>query len=183
MPIAPREGEFVLRGAFSERLTLPGPRASVYRFLVDAETLLPLVPGIARIVAHGGGAYRLVFAPVGAGGLSFTLELEVRVTGDGDRTVTLASVPTDSPPLEPKGILGDFTAILRLAEQDGSTRIDGDATLAAVDTIPPPLRRMPKFLLEKTTALAVGKQMEMIGRDLMRNIAAAYPTWRAAHPG
>lgn len=182
MSVAPGRDQFVLQGAFSERLTLPGPRAFVYRFLVDAETLLPLVPGIARIVAREGGTYRLVFAPVGAGGLSFTLELEVHVTGDGDRTVTLASVPTDLPPLEPKGILGDFTATLRLTEQGGSTSIDGDATLAAVDTIPPPLRRLPKFLLEKTTSLAVGKQMETIGRDLMRNIAATYPTWHAAHP-
>jgi carbon monoxide dehydrogenase subunit G len=182
MPTAPRDDQFVLRGAFTERLALPGPRASVYQFLVDAETLLPLVPGIARIIAHEDGAYRLVFAPVGAGGLSFTLELEVRVTGDGGKTVTLASVPTEIPPVDPKGILGEFTAILRLTEQGGGTTIDGDATLAAVDTIPAPFRRMPRFLLEKTTSLAVGKQMETIGRDLMRNIATSYPTWHAAHP-
>jgi hypothetical protein len=182
MSTAPRDDQFVLRGAFSERLTLTGSLASVYRFLVDAETLLPLVPGIARIVAHDSGAYRLIFAPVGAGSLSFTLELEVRVTGDGEHTVSLASVPTEIPPLEPKGILGDFTAILRLIEQGTDTAIDGNATLAAVDTIPSPLRRMPRFLLEKTTSLAVGRQMETIGRDLMRNIAAAWPTWRVAHP-
>lgn len=176
-----RDDQFVLRGAFDERLTLPGPREGAYRFLSDAETLLPLVPGIARVVAHEGGAYRLVFAPVGAGGLAFTLELEVRVTGDGGRTVTLGSVPTNTPPLEPKGILGDFTATLTLSEQGASTAVDGHATLAAVDTIPPALRKLPKFILEKTTSLAVGKQMETIGRDLMRNVAAAYPTWRATH--
>src|SRR5215471_5000816 len=93
MPTAPRDDQFVLRGAFSERLTLSGSPVLVYRFLVEADTLLPLVPGVARIVAHDGGTYRLVFAPVGAGSLSFTLELEVRVTGDGERTVTLASIP------------------------------------------------------------------------------------------
>lgn len=180
MPMA-RDDQFVLRGAFDERLTLPGPHESVYRFLSDAETLLPLVPGVARVVARDSGAYRLVFAPVGAGGLSFTLELEVRVTGDGGRTVTLASVPTALPPLAPKGILGDFTATLRLSAQGASTAVDGHATLAAVDTIPPALRKLPKFLLERTTSLAVGKQMESIGRDLMRNVAAAYPAWRAAH--
>lgn len=180
MPTAARDDQFTLRGTFAERLMLAGPRASVYRFLIDAETLLPLVPGVARIVHHGGGAYRLIFAPVGAAGLQFTLELELGVTGDGARIVTLQSVPTDIPPLEPKGALGDFTAILTLDERGGVTAIDGKATLAVVDTIPPLLRRMPRMLLEKTTALAVGKQMETIGRDLMRNIAAAFPAEPAA---
>lgn len=179
---AARDDQFTLRGTFAERLTLAGPRASVYRFLADADTLLPLVPGVARIIAHGEGAYRLVFAPVGAGGLQFTLELELGVTGDGTRVVTLQSVPTDIPPLEPKGALGDFTAVLTLNERGGETSIDGKASLAVVDTIPPLLRRMPRMLLEKTTSLAVGKQMETIGRDLMRNIAAAYPDWRRTHP-
>lgn len=182
MPPAARDDQFTLRGTFAERLTLSGPPRSVYRFLADAETLLPLVPGVARIVAHGAGAYRLVFAPVGAGGLQFTLELELGVTGDGGRTVTLHSVPTSIPPLEPKGALGDFTAVLTLGERDGATEIDGRASLAVVDTIPPVLRRMPRMLLEKTTSLAVGKQMETIGRDLMRNVATAYPDWQRAHP-
>lgn len=178
MPTAVRDDQFVLRGTFAERLTLTGSRASVYQFLVNAETLLPLVPGVARIVAHADGAHRLIFAPVGAGGLQFILELELRVVGDGSRAVTLQSVPTDIPPLDPKGALGDFTATLVLDEEGASTRIDGKATFAVVDTIPPMLRRMPKMLLEKTTSLAVGKQMETIGRDLMRNIAAAYPKQR-----
>jgi hypothetical protein len=182
MPMAARDDQFTLRGTFAERLTLTGTRASVYRFLIDAETLLPLVPGVARIVHHGDGAYRLVFDPVGAAGLQFVLELELGVTGDGARTVILQSVPTDIPPLEPKGALGDFTAILTLDERGNETAIDGKASLAVVDTIPPMLRRMPRMLLEKTTSLAVGKQMETIGRDLMRNIAAAYPEWHAAHP-
>ena len=182
MPLAARDDQFTLRGTFAERLTLAGPQHSVYRFLVDAEMLLPLVPGVMRIVAHEGGAYRLVFAPVGAAGLQFTLELELGVSGDGARTVTLHSIPTDIPPLEPKGTLGDFTAILVLTERGGETAIDGDATLTVVDTIPPMLRRMPRMLLERTTSLAVGKQMETIGRDLMRNIAAAYPRWQQSHP-
>lgn len=182
MPTAPRDDQFTLRGTFAERLTLAGSRASVYRFLVDSEMLLPLVPGVARVVAHTEGTYRLVFAPVGAAGLQFTLELEVRVFGDGARVVTLQTVPTDIPPLDPRGALGDFTATLVLAERDDSTTIDGNASLAVVDTIPPMLRKMPRFILEKTTSLAVGKQMETIGRDLMRNIAATYPSWRAAHP-
>lgn len=181
MPLAARDDQFTLRGAFAERLTLAGPRDSVYAFLVDAETLLPLVPGVARIVAHAGGAYRLVFAPVGAAGLQFVLELELGVSGDGTRTVTLHSVPTDIPSLEPKGTLGDFNATLALTEHAMETAIDGNATLTVVDTIPPMLRRMPRMLLERTTSLAVGKQMETIGRDLMRNIAAAYPNWHAAH--
>lgn len=175
MPLAARDDQFTLRGTFAERLILAGPCHTVYRFLVNAETLLPLVPGVARIVAHEGGAYRLVFAPVGAVGLQFILELELGVAGDGARAVTLQSVPTDIPPLEPKGILGDFHATLRLTERDAATAIDGDASLTVVDTIPPLLRRMPRVLLERTTSLAVGKQMETIGRDLMRNIAAAYP--------
>jgi hypothetical protein len=182
MPLAARDDQFTLRGAFAERLTLAGPRPSVYSFLADAETLLPLVPNVARIVAHAGGAYRLVFAPVGAAGLQFVLELELGVSGDGARTVTLHSVPTDIPPLEPKGILGDFTATLALAEHGAETAIDGNATLTVVDTIPPMLRRMPRMLLERTTSLAVGKQMETIGRDLMRNVAAAYPDWQKSHP-
>ncbi|MDQ6602476.1 MAG: hypothetical protein M3Z19_07080, partial [Chloroflexota bacterium] len=91
MPLTARDDQFTLRGAFAERLTLAGSRRSVYDFLVDADTLLPLVPNVERIVAHGGGAYRLVFAPVGAAGLQFILELEVRVSGDGARTVTLRS--------------------------------------------------------------------------------------------
>ena len=102
MPLTARDDQFTLRGAFAERLTLAGSRRSVYDFLVDADTLLPLVPNVERIVAHGGGAYRLVFAPVGAAGLQFILELEVRVSGDSARTVTLRSIPTDLPPLEPK---------------------------------------------------------------------------------
>ena len=53
---------------------------------------------------------------------------------------------------------------------------------SVIDTIPPMLRRMPRILLEKTTSLAVGKQMETIGRDLMRNVAAAYPDWRRTTP-
>jgi carbon monoxide dehydrogenase subunit G len=170
---AARDDQFTLRGAFAERLTLAGPRASVYRFLADAETLLPLVPNVAKIVDHGGGAYRLVFAPVGAGGLQFTLELELGVSGDGTRTVTLQSVPTNIP------ALGDFTAVLSLSESGDHTTIDGKASLSVIDTIPPVLRRMPRMLLEKTTSLAVGKQMETIGRDLMRNVAAAYPDRRA----
>lgn len=182
MSTAARDDQFTLRGTFAERLTLAGPLTSVYRFLADAETLLPLVPGVARILAHDDGAYRLVFAPVGAAGLQFILELELRVTGEGMRTVTLQSVPTEIPPLDPKGALGDFTAVLTLSERDGETAIDGKASLAVVDTIPPMLRRMPRILLEKTTSLAVGKQMETIGRDLMRNIAAAYPDWHTAHP-
>jgi len=180
---AARDDQFTLRGTFAERLTLAGSLRSVYRFLADAQTLLPLVPGVARIVAHGSGAYRLVFAPVGAGGLQFTLELELGVTGDGGQTVNLHSVPTTVPPLEPKGALGDFAAVLTLEERDGGTTIDGKASLAVVDTIPPALRRMPRILLEKTTSLAVGKQMETIGRDLMRNVAAAYPNWQRTHPG
>ncbi|MHB8646033.1 MAG: DUF1997 domain-containing protein [Thermomicrobiales bacterium] len=183
MPLAARDDQFTLRGTFAERLTLAGSRDSVYHFLVDAETLLPLVPGVARIVAHAGGAYRLVFAPVGAVGLQFILELELRVSGDGARTVTLHSVPTNIPPLEPRGILGDFNAILALTERGAETAIDGNAALTVVDTIPPMLRRMPRMLLERTTSLAVGKQMETIGRDLMCNIATAYPTWRPRHPG
>jgi hypothetical protein len=179
MPTAARDDQFTLRGTFAERLTLAGSRASVYRFLADAETLLPLVPNVDRIVAHGEGAYRLVFASVGAGGLQFTLELELGVSGDGTRTVTLQSVPTDIPPLEPKGALGDFTAVLSLSESGDHTTIDGKASLSVIDTIPPVLRRMPRMLLEKTTSLAVGKQMETIGRGLMRNVAAAYPERRA----
>jgi hypothetical protein len=136
---------------------------------------LPLVPNVDRIVAHGEGAYRLVFASVGAGGLQFTLELELGVTGDGTCTVTLQSVPTDILPLEPRGVLGDFTAVLTLNESGNETTIDGKASLSVIDTIPPVLRRLPRMLLEKTTSLAVGKQMETIGRDLMRNIADAYP--------
>jgi hypothetical protein len=182
MPLAARDDQFTLRGAFAERLNLAGPRNSVYAFLVNAETLLPLVPGVARIVAHEHGVYRLVFAPVGAAGLQFILELELRVSGDGARTVTLASVPTGIPPLEPKGTLGDFDATLILTDQGAETAIDGNATLTVVDTIPPMLRRMPRMLLERTTSLAVGKQMEAIGRDLMRNVAAAYPDWRKNHP-
>ncbi len=174
MPFAARDDQFTLRGTFVERLTLAGPQHSVYHFLIDPETLLPLVPGVDRIVAHGEGAYRLVFAPVGAAGLQFILELELGVTGDGTRKVTLQSVPTEIPPLDPKGALGDFTATLTLTERGGETAIDGNASLTVVDTIPPMLRRMPRMLLEKTTSLAVGKQMETIGRDLMRNIAAAY---------
>lgn len=180
MPMTARDDQFTLRGTFAERLTLAGSRASVYRFLADAETLLPLVPCVARIVDHGGGAHRLVFAPVGAGGLQFILELELGVTGDGERTVTLQSVPTNIPPLDPKGALGEFTAVLALNEFGGETAIDGKAALAVVDTIPPILRRMPRMLLEKTTSLAVGKQMETIGRDLMRNIAAAFRAEQAA---
>lgn len=182
MPTTPRDDQFTLRGTFAERLTLPGPRATVYRFLVDADTLLPLVPGVTRIVARDAGTYRLAFAPVGAAGLQFTLELEVTVFGDGSRVVTLQSVPTDLPPLDPQGLLGDFTAVLTLADEGASTAIDGRASLAVVDTIPPMLRRMPRMLLEKTTALAVGKQMETIGRDLMRNVAATWRAWRAQHP-
>ncbi len=181
MPLAARDDQFTLRGTFAERLTLAGSQRSVYAFLMDATTLLPAVPGVARIVAHADGAYRLVFAPVGAAGLQFILELELAVTGDGTRTVTLHSVPTDIPPLEPKGTLGDFTATLVLMEHSAETAIDGTAALTVVDTIPPMLRRMPRMLLERTTSLAVGKQMETIGRDLMRNIAAAYPNWHAAH--
>ncbi|HEY8291120.1 MAG TPA: DUF1997 domain-containing protein [Thermomicrobiales bacterium] len=182
MPLAARDDQFTLRGAFAERLTLAGPCDSVYAFLVDAETLLPSVPGVARIVAHANDAYRLVFAPVGAMGLQFILELELRVSGDGTRTVTLCSVPTDIPPLEPRGALGDFNATLVLTEHGAEAAIDGNATLSVVDTIPPMLRRMPRLLLERTTSLAVGKQMETIGRDLMRNVAAAYPDWRRNHP-
>ncbi|GEM_PF-4677827 len=182
MPLATRDDQFTLRGTFAERLTLTGSQHSVYRFLIDAETLLPLVPGVARIVAHTGGAYRLVFAPVGAMGLQFTLELELGVSGDGARTVTLHSVPTDIPPLEPRGALGDFNATLVLTERGAETAIDGNASLTVVDTIPPMLRRMPRILLERTTSLAVGKQMETIGRDLMRNIADAYPGWQKRHP-
>jgi carbon monoxide dehydrogenase subunit G len=178
---AARDDQFTLRGTFAERLTLTGSRTSVYRFLADAETLLPLVPGVDRIVAHGDGAFRLVFAPVGAGGLQFTLELELGVSGDGTRNVILQSVPTDIPPLEPKGALGDFTAVLTLNESGDETTIDGNASLSVIDTIPPVLRRLPRMLLEKTTSLAVGKQMETIGRDLMRNVAAAYPDWRRNH--
>ena len=179
---AARDDQFTLRGTFAERLTLAGPQRSVYRFLANAGTLLPLVPGVARIVDHADGAYRLVFTPVGAGGLQFTLELELGVTGDGGRIVKLQSVPTTIPPLEPKGALGDFTAVLTLDESGGETAIDGKASLAVVDTIPPMLRRIPRILLEKTTSLAVGKQMETIGRDLMRNVAVAYPDWQRAHP-
>ncbi len=182
MPLTARDDQFTLRGAFAERLTLAGSRRSVYDFLVDADTLLPLVPNVERIVAHGGGAYRLVFAPVGAAGLQFILELEVRVSGDGARTVTLRSIPTDIPPLESRGTLGDFNATLVLTERGAETAIDGDATLVVVDTIPPLLRRMPRMLLERTTSLAVGKQMETIGRDLMRNVATAYPDWQKNHP-
>ena len=182
MPTAARDDQFTLRGTFAERLTLTGARTSVYRFLANAETLLPLVPGVDRIVSHGGGAYRLVFAPVGAGGLQFTLELELGVTGDSTRVVTLQSVPTAIPPLEPKGALGDFTAVLTLSESGRETTIDGKASLSVIDTIPPMLRRMPRILLEKTTSLAVGKQMETIGRDLMRNVAAVYPDWQRNHP-
>src|SRR5437763_1522582 len=104
-----------------------------------------------------------------------TPDLDLGVTGDGTRTVILQAVPTDIPPLEPKGALGDFTAILTLDGRGNETTIDGKASLAVIDTIPPLLRRMPRILLEKTTSLAVGKQMETIGRDLMRNIAAAFP--------
>jgi len=182
MPLTARDDQFTLRGTFAERLTLAGSHHSVYAFLMDATTLLPAVPSVARIVAHAGGAYRLVFAPVGAAGLQFILELELAVTGDGAHTVTLHSVPTDIPPLEPKGTLGDFTATLVLTEHGAETAIDGTAALTVVDTIPPMLRRMPRMLLERTTSLAVGKQMETIGRDLMRNIAAAYPDWRKNHP-
>ncbi len=178
MPLAARDDQFTLRGTFAERLTLAGSRRSVYDFLADAGTLLPLVPGVARIVAHADGAYRLVFAPVGAMGLQFILELELRVSGDGTGTVTLRSVPTNIPPLEPTGALGDFNATLALTERGTETAIDGNATLVAVDTIPPMLRRMPRMLLERTTSLAVGKQMETIGRDLMRNIATAYERLR-----
>jgi hypothetical protein len=181
MPPAARDDQFTLRGTFAERLTLPGPQDSVYRFLVDPETLLSLVPGVARIVTHGDGAYRLVFAPVGAAGLQFVLELELGVTGDGARVVTLHSIPTTIPPLDPKGALGDFTATLVLAETGGETTIRGNASLTVVDTIPPMLRRMPRMLLEKTTSLAVGKQMETIGRDLMHNIATAYGGRRTEH--
>ena len=183
MPLAARDDQFTLRGTFAERLNLAGSRRCVYNFLLDAATLLPAVPGVARIVAHAGGAYRLVFAPVGAAGLQFILELELAVTGDGTHRVTLHSVPTDTPPLELKGTLGDFTATLVLTEHGAETAIDGAASLTVVDTIPPMLRRMPRMLLERTTSLAVGKQMETIGRDLMRNIAAAYPGWHAAHAG
>ncbi len=181
MPLTARDDQFTLRGTFTERLTLAGSCRSVYEFLMDADTLLPAVPSVERIVAHAGGAYRLIFAPVGAAGLQFVLELELAVTGDGTRTVTLHSVPTDIPPLEPKGTLGDFTATLVLTEHGAGTAIDGAAALTVVDTIPPLLRRMPRMLLERTTSLAVGKQMETIGRDLMRNVAAAYPNWYAAH--
>lgn len=174
MPPTARDDQFTLRGTFAERLALAGSRRSVYDFLVDADTLLPLVPGVARIVAHGGGAYRLVFVPVGAMGLQFTLELELRVSGDGASTVKLHSVPTDISPLEPNSALGDFNATLVLTERGAETAIDGNATLVVVDTIPPMLRRMPRMLLERTTSLAVGKQMETIGRDLMRNVATAY---------
>lgn len=177
-----RDDQFTLRGAFTERLTLPGPLASVYTFLVDPKILLPLVAGVERIVAHGDGAYRLVFAPVGTAGLTFTLELELRVTGDGSHVVTMQCTHTDIPPLAPGGILGDFTAVLRLSESGGNTTIAGDAKLAVVDTVPPIFRRMPRMLLERTTSLAVNKQMETIGRDLMRNIATAYPVWHAKHP-
>jgi len=176
---AARNDQFTLRGGFAERLTLPGSPASVYAFLSDAETLLPLVAGVERIVAHKGGAYRLVFVPVGTAGLTFTLELELRVTGDGTRAVTMRSAPTDVPPLAAGGVLGDFTAVLTLSESDGSTAVQGDAKLIVVDTIPPIFRKMPRILLERTSSLAVNKQMETVGRDLMRNIATAYPAWRA----
>lgn len=178
----PRDNQFTLRGKFAEQLSLPGPQESVYRFLSDPETLLPLVAGVERIVAHEGGAYRLVFVPVGTGSLRFLLELEVRVTGDGSRAVTLQSVPTNIPPLAPGGVLGDFRAVLSLAVAGSGTAVHGDAQLTVVDTIPPFLQKMPRMLLERTTSLAVNKQMETIGRDLMRNIATAYPDWRVAHP-
>lgn len=178
-----RDDQFTLRGGFAERLILPGPQASVYAFLADAETLLPLVANVERIVAHRGGTYRLVFAPVGAGSLTFTLELELRVTGDGEHTVTMQSAPTDVPPLAPGGTLGDFTATLTLTEAGAnSTGVRGDARLAVVDTVPRMFRMMPRTLLEKTSGAAVNKQMETVGRDLMRNIAAAYPQWHAEHP-
>lgn len=178
------DDQFTLRGGFAERLVLPGPRASVYAFLADAESLLPLVAGVERIVAHKNGAYRLVFAAVGVGSLSFTLELEMRVTGDGSRTVTMQTVPTDTPPLAPGGRLGQFTATLALSEEGDASRtaVRGDARLAVTDTVPRAFRMMPRGILEKTSGAAVNKQMETVGRDLMRNIAAAYPRWHAAHP-
>ncbi len=182
MPATARDDQFTLRGRFAERLALPGTLPTVYRFLDDSETLLPLVAGVERIVAHAGGSYRLVFAPVGTGSLTFLLELELRVSGDGTATVHLDSVPTAVPPLAPGGVIGDFHAVLTLREAGSGTAISGDATLTVVDTIPAFLRRMPRIVLERTTSLAVNKQMETIGRDLMRNVAAAYPAWCAAHP-
>lgn len=177
----PRDDEFTLRGGFAERLILPGSRESVYTFLANPETLLPLVAGVQRIVAHKDESYRLVFVPVGTAGLTFVLELELRVTGDGNGTVTMRSVPTDVPPLTPNSTLGDFTAVLTLTGSGESTAVSGDAHLAVTNTIPPIFRRMPRALLERTSGLAVNKQMETIGRDLMRNIAVAYPTWKAKH--
>ena len=131
MPTAARDDQFTLRGTFAERLTLAGSRASVYRFLANAETLLPLVPGVdadrrswgrrisARLRARRGGRVavhartRTCASPAMAA-----------------RVVTLQSVPTDIPPLEPKGALGDFTAVLTLSESGRETAIDGNATLS-----------------------------------------------------
>ncbi len=180
-----RDDQFTLRGGFAERLILPGPRASVYAFLADADTLLPLVAGVRRVVAQKNGAYRLVFETVGVGSLSFTLELELRVTGDGSRTVTMQTVPTTSPPLTPGGKLGEFTATLALSDEGNEgecrTAVRGDARLAVLDTVPRAFRLMPRGVLEATSGAAVNKQMETVGRDLMRNLAAAYPQWHAAH--